>query len=485
MAVRTNFVKAEGLPFNFDDGNELFEIFNSVGEVIDILATSPTSVVVAYNRRTAPEYAVFALNGQADLQGNLLQVSLYIPANDPNYLSDPSLQTFGANIGQSGFSYNPSTFTPFHLRSQSSPGAPPPPLMAGPSPNSQPLGMMPAAGIQLPNYSFNPNVALRPSMLQTSNALGPGMLQAMASGAASFVSNFSPSTFLPNGAVNSTSMMNGFNSAPSSAGQNGPVINGLSGQASGASAMDASSSQSNTRVTGQFGDILSKHTKAYEPSDVSKDCNICLCELGTKQTYDENSNRVLRLSGCDHEYHQACLEAMLKNSPSEFLQCPLCKKVHGVKTGIMPPGNISHRLMQTHLPGYENCGTIEITFTFRPGLQGPEHPNPGKYYQCVGFPRTAYLPDCEAGVNMLHGIYIAWQQKVMFTVGRSITTGRDDCVTWNDIHMKTFMQAGEHGYPDPAYLKNLAQDLAGFGILEAEISSHMAQNPGLKQQGHL
>ena len=37
----------------------------------------------------------------------------------------------------------------------------------------------------------------------------------------------------------------------------------------------------------------------------------------------------------------------------------------------------------------------------------------------------------------LHGIYLAWRQRLMFTVGRSITTGQDNCVTWNDIHMKT------------------------------------------------
>ena len=37
----------------------------------------------------------------------------------------------------------------------------------------------------------------------------------------------------------------------------------------------------------------------------------------------------------------------------------------------------------------------------------------------------------------LHGVYLAWAQRLMFTVGRSITTGQDNCVTWNDIHMKT------------------------------------------------
>ena len=73
----------------------------------------------------------------------------------------------------------------------------------------------------------------------------------------------------------------------------------------------------------------------------------------------------------------------------------------------------------------------------------------------------------------------------MFTVGRSITTQRDNCVTWNDIHMKTNICSSEHGYPDPQYLANLAQDLAGFGITEAQIVEHMASHPHLRDRGGL
>ena len=95
-----------------------------------------------------------------------------------------------------------------------------------------------------------------------------------------------------------------------------------------------------------------------------------------------------------------CLEQMLRTSPSPFLQCPICKKVHGIRTGNRPlngkteilswnPSNImisskskikyltlvnlagadmSHQLEKSSLPGHEGFGTIIIRFTFQPGV---------------------------------------------------------------------------------------------------------------------
>ena len=40
-----------------------------------------------------------------------------------------------------------------------------------------------------------------------------------------------------------------------------------------------------------------------------------------------------------------------------------------MKTGDMPDGNMSVKsLPSTRLPGHEGCGTIEITYNFRPGV---------------------------------------------------------------------------------------------------------------------
>ena len=76
-----------------------------------------------------------------------------------------------------------------------------------------------------------------------------------------------------------------------------------------------------------------------------------------------------------------------------------------------------------------------------------------------------------------------------------------DCITWNDIHMKTSVASinikhhliriilqpsgGEHGYPDPNYLKNLMEDLKVRGITEASILEHLRNHPDLRTRGRM
>lgn len=116
---------------------------------------------------------------------------------------------------------------------------------------------------------------------------------------------------------------------------------------------------------------------------------------------------------------------------------------------------------------------MQPSHSFRSGTQGVEHPHPGVRYQ--GTTRTCYLPDtaegawcsrylsicvivyvgvwgCNArpppspqhpfekkktGRELLALLQHAWQQRLTFTVGRSITTGADNVVVWNGIHHKT------------------------------------------------
>ena len=51
--------------------------------------------------------------------------------------------------------------------------------------------------------------------------------------------------------------------------------------------------------------------------------------------------------------------------------------------------------------------------------------------------------------------------------------------------LQTRTDGGEHSYPDPQHLASLKQDLAGFGITEAEISRHRSEHPQLRLQGRL
>lgn len=74
------------------------------------------------------------------------------------------------------------------------------------------------------------------------------------------------------------------------------------------------------------------------------------------------------------------------------------------------------------------------TYQFPSGVQGPEHPHPGARYS--GTSRTAYLPDNAEGQEVLELFKKCFEKRLIFTVGRSVTTGQDNCVVWNGIHHK-------------------------------------------------
>ncbi|XP_016297525.1 uncharacterized protein LOC107654785 [Sinocyclocheilus anshuiensis] len=98
-------------------------------------------------------------------------------------------------------------------------------------------------------------------------------------------------------------------------------------------------------------------------------------------------------------------------------------------------------------------------------LQPPKrHPNPGNYFH--GTSRHAYLPDNHEGNEVLALLQRAFDQKLIFTVGTSTTSGLENAVTWNDIHHKTNTHGGplKYGYPDPGYLKRVKDELKAKGI---------------------
>lgn len=174
------------------------------------------------------------------------------------------------------------------------------------------------------------------------------------------------------------------------------------------------------------------------------------------------------------------------------LQCPTCKTIYGVKTGNQPAGKMEYHVIPHSLPGHPDCKTIRIIYNIPPGIQvsqgerhfvlmwsfmvrltvifmlflsfqGPEHPNPGKPFTARGFPRHCYLPDSEKGrkVNaidppikhqsttakneqfiltftltchqVLRLLLVAWDRRLIFSVGTSSTTGESDTVIWNEV----------------------------------------------------
>ena len=191
---------------------------------------------------------------------------------------------------------------------------------------------------------------------------------------------------------------------------------------------------------------------SYGKKSKDDECSICLSEFTKKKTLDK----------CGHSFCTKCIDRAFKTKK----QCPLCFAVYGPLKGNQPKGYMFDSFQSTYLPGFSSYGTIVLSYRFPNGIQGPDHPNPGKPY--TGTSRTAYLPDNEQGRKVRKLLKKAFEQKLTFTIGRSVTTGEDNCVIWNDIHHKTSVKGGptHYGYPDADYLKRVTDELAAKGITE-------------------
>lgn len=200
-----------------------------------------------------------------------------------------------------------------------------------------------------------------------------------------------------------------------------------------------------------YGDTQA-NTKGGAAAGDSKEetCPICMDTFTNKK----------RLK-CTHEFCEDCLqEAKKTNGPI----CPVCRDVFGMMEGDQPDGTMLHSKYASSLPGFPHCGTINISYYIPHGIQTEKHPKPGHYYS--GITRTAYLPDNKEGNEVLRLLRKAFDQKLIFTVGTSRTTGMENQVTWNDIHHKTCQTGGPQGfgYPDPDYLSRVREELKAKGI---------------------
>ena len=209
-------------------------------------------------------------------------------------------------------------------------------------------------------------------------------------------------------------------------------------------------------------------------NDISTDdsCSICISEFHGDDDMEED-DCIVHLSQCGpHYFHQNCIIRCFYG-PGEHdristghLKCPVCSSLYGTRTGTMPFGFMSVQYVPKPLPGFESVkSTIHIRYSMPAGIQGPEHPFPGQLYS--GTIRNCFLPDTEEGKAVLEKLKIAFDRRLTFVVGNSITSGKQNTVVWNGIHHKTSVHGGPacYGYPDPTYLNRVSQELASVGIL--------------------
>ena len=145
---------------------------------------------------------------------------------------------------------------------------------------------------------------------------------------------------------------------------------------------------------------------------------------------------------CQHKYCRGCLARSLQDSP----YCAVCRNPLREITGNQPDGGkMSHQIVKSSLPGYEGFHTIKITYHIPSGIQGPNHPHPGR--QFTGGTHFAYLPNSPEGNEVLTLLKRAFDAKLIFTVGKSATSNIDNMIIWNsDIHHKTFTNTDAYGH---------------------------------------
>ncbi|XP_042287144.1 probable E3 ubiquitin-protein ligase DTX2 isoform X2 [Thunnus maccoyii] len=322
-------------------------------------------------------------------------------------------------------------------------------------------------------HSFSSGSLNRPSLQGTGRAAAahptsvysPYPRRPLSVGGMSWGSPWPPPT---SGSQLSAPLLTGSTSA------NGLSVPSISVQLNGSTSVSSALAASSQRPE----DVIQRYMEVVAGVP-DEDCIICMDQLSNPSGYetpstDEGGQSILpdtvgKFIKCGHTLHMLCMLAMYNNGTKDgSLQCPSCKTIYGEKTGTQPKGKMEIYSVAQSLPGHPDCGTIQIIYSIPPGIQGPEHPNPGQPYTCRGFPRFCFLPDNDKGRKVLELLKVAWMRRLIFTVGTSSTTGEPDTVVWNGIHHKTEMMSNlsGHGYPDPNYLDNVLSELASQGVTE-------------------
>ena len=182
-------------------------------------------------------------------------------------------------------------------------------------------------------------------------------------------------------------------------------------------------------------------TEKDPPAEKQVECTICFSE------YPQESRLWITLN-CGHKLCQSCHSHILQDrvtmsgTRSSFCKCPFCAVVDGMEIGTCPDGtmNTVHR-----------GNWILVTYTFR---QQPHF-----------FVRTTCFPNTRQGRRVIDLMTVAFDRRLVFSIGTSLSTGITNTVVWN-IHHKTSTTGGaaNHGYPDDGYLDRVTMELRERGV---------------------
>lgn len=148
----------------------------------------------------------------------------------------------------------------------------------------------------------------------------------------------------------------------------------------------------------------------------SGDCKICFEDIRKE---DEIAS--IQMINChNHSFHRSCIERCIVG---KSLKCPVCAVLYGQPPeGNQPNGTMKVTVDPRPVKGHEGFSTIVIRYSFPRSIQGSKHPTPGA--EIPADERICYLPNTVEGQEILGLLQRAWRQRLLFTVGISLTHGR-------------------------------------------------------------
>ncbi|MCQ2821287.1 MAG: hypothetical protein MJ252_28845 [archaeon] len=208
-------------------------------------------------------------------------------------------------------------------------------------------------------------------------------------------------------------------------------------------------------VDEDLGDALRKVNSGDSSS--SKDPLNDLCFRSYSELIQTELNVVLLDKCSDHFFHVECLDMLLGDKKS--FKCPNCSQIYGILYGDQPYGTMKAYFQDGYCEGYMDTNIILIVYQF---------PDGDGY---TGTKRHCYLPNNKEGREILGLLKVAFDRKLTFTVGTSVTTGQRNTTVWNGIHHKTSNCGGptNFGYPDPTYFNRVRNELAAKGVIPDNI----------------
>ena len=192
----------------------------------------------------------------------------------------------------------------------------------------------------------------------------------------------------------------------------------------------------------------------------SSETDAALDPLNTLQ-----QGEVLKYKMGERVYYKSVHDAYQELKLTGQITCPGTPQPVYIHSGPQPPGSMTVTLNKTiKLAGHESYPTFIIDYNFPRGTQTAKHPNPGSPF--AGVKRRTYIPASPEGCKVMAMMIQAWERKLLFRVGTSTTSGKENVVTWNDIHLKTSTTGGptKYGYPDPTYLSRVSGELGAKTI---------------------